>query len=306
MNHFDKAPRRATQLEPLFVTARLGELAKLRWRFVDWAPTQTAQPVHERDQTADRAVVLEDLDVAGRLWLALMEFQSEHVPDKIDDLFAEAAQFRRTLRHGSDRKQKYHVMPALVYLVGGCPDEVASLDMRSPSGHGVLYKPLIWPVGEDSAADALGAYEQGRTTWGALFWVPLTKGADDAALVARWLALVQKLEVAKSTLAELRSIALVLAGLAGRGQVWSRLLEGWTLTESPIVKEWIRQGAEEEVLSALRKASLDVLKGRFPGQVPADVAQLINDQPSPQLLNDWLVKAALLPSIEEIAAYFRR
>ena len=83
-------------------------------------------------------------------------------------------------------------------------------------------------------------------------------------------------------------------------------MEGWTLTESPIVKEWVELAANERELQVLRRSSLDVLNGRFPGQVPAEVVQLINDQPSRQLLHDWLVKAALLPSIEEVAAYLRR
>src|SRR6188508_387790 len=136
MNVYDKASRRAAHYEPLATFARLGELAKLRWRFVDWTQTQATPKVEGRDQTADHAAVLEDLDVPGRLWLALVEFQSRHEADKLDDLFAEAAQFRRTLKHGEGRDKKYAVMPVLVYLIGVCPKDEKTLDLRSPGGLG--------------------------------------------------------------------------------------------------------------------------------------------------------------------------
>ena len=146
MNVYDKASRRATHEEPLAVAARLGEIAKLRWRFADWTQTQNTPKKDERDQIADLVAVMADLDVPGRLWLALMEFQSQHKTDKLDDLFAEAAQFRRNLRHGPERTGKYAVMPILVYLSGECPEKEAKLDMRSPSGNGMLHQPTIWEL----------------------------------------------------------------------------------------------------------------------------------------------------------------
>ena len=299
MGAYDQASRRATQEEPLAVCARLGELAKMRWRFVSWAETQTAPAPEGRDQTADRLAMLEDLGVPGRLWLGVMEFQSRHEPDKLDDLFAEAAQFRRTLRHGGERDQKYWVLPILVYLVGKCPKEEATLDMRSPGGHGMLHAPVIWEVGEDSASDALDAYEQGRTTWGILFWVALMKGADDVATATRWRDLVLKLPPANQSV--LPSIAFVFAGPAGRGQTWGRILEGWKMTESPIVNEWMEQSR----LLEAREMLLLVLQSRFPNAVPEDVIELIKTQPSHAMLRDWGKQVGTL-SLADFRAYVRR
>jgi hypothetical protein len=299
MGAYDKASRRATQEEPLAVCARLGELAKLRWRFADWTQTQTAPKVEGRDQTADRLAILEDLDAPGRLWLGVMEFQSQHEADKLDDLFAESAQFRRTLRHGEQRDRKYAVMPVLVYLVGKCPKEGAALDMRSPGGHGLLHAPVVWEVGEDSAVEALDAYEQGKTTWGILFWVPLMRGADDATLAERWRDLVLKLPAANQAM--LPPIAFVFAGLAGRGQVWRRVLEEWNMTESPIVNEWMEQSR----LLEAREMLLLFLRSRFPNAVPEDVIELIKSQPSHAILRDWGKQAGTL-SIDQFRDYVRR
>jgi hypothetical protein len=300
MGVYDQASRRATQAEPLAVVARLGELARLHWRFQDWTQTQTTPRVEGRDQTADRVAVLEDLDVPGRLWLALLEFQSRHEPDKLDDLFAEAAQFRRTLRHGQERTGKFAVMPILVYLSGECPKEESVLDLRSPSGHGLLHAPLIWEIGNDSASDALNAYEQGKTTWGILFWVSLMKEADEPALVGRWRTLVEKLPDEKSR-AELKGVAFIFAGLVGRGQTWIQILEGWTMTESAIVNEWM----EATRVETTREALLRVARNRFPGAVSPETVTLINSQPSLAMLNDWLDQAPVL-TVEEFDAYLRR
>src|SRR4051794_16262320 len=107
MGVYDRAARRATKAEPLAVMRRLGELAGLEWRYRDWAPTQTTPQVEERDQIADRAAILDDLRQPARVWLAVLEFQARHDEDKLDDLLAEAGQFRRDARHGPLAEGKY-------------------------------------------------------------------------------------------------------------------------------------------------------------------------------------------------------
>jgi hypothetical protein len=277
-------------------------LAGLAFRFRDYAETRTVPRTSERDQTADRVVVLEEVDRPGRLWLGLMEFQSEHDPGKLDDLFVEAGQFRRNLRHGADRAGKYDVLPILVYLRGTCPEAEAVLDMTVPAKLGIRHAPAIWEVGKDKADEALEAFEQGKTTWGILFWIVLMKGAEDPPLVARWLALVEKVPVAGHIRADMKGIALVFAGPAGRGQVWRRILEGWTMTESPIVNEWM----EATKMETLREALIRVVQRRFPGAVSPETVALIRSQPSLAMLNDWIDQAAVARTVEEFDAYLRR
>jgi hypothetical protein len=77
------------------------------------------------------------------------------------------------------------------------------------------------------------------------------------------------------------------------------------VTESPILNEWIEQASAERELRTLRKAVVDVLNRRFPGQVPADLVDTIKSQPSSDLLSEWLIEAAAL-SLDEFRAYLRR
>ena len=102
------------------------------------------------------------------------------------------------------------------------------------------------------------------------------KGAEEATVVTRWLELVQKLTVPKSGAVEMRGIAAVFAGLARGGQVWRRILEGWNMTESAIVNEWM----EATKLQTLRDDLLVLLGERFPEAVPNEVVKTINEQPS--------------------------
>jgi hypothetical protein len=303
MGLYDRAARRATKAEPLAVLRRLGELAGVAWQYRDWAPTQTTPRIAERDQIADRAVILEDLRKSGRLWLGVLEFQARHDEDKLDDLLAEAAQFRRDARHGPQAEGKYAVLPVLIYLVGRCPDERKELDLTTPGGFGIRYKPVLWEVGQDPATAALDDFEQGKTTWGILFWVSLMAGAGEAGVVDRWRRIV--LGLPQSEQADLIGIALVFAELAGRGLVWRQVLEGWNMTESAIVNEWIAKAQEQTRFEELRNTTIRVLNARFPGQVSSDIIATINQQPSLELLREWIDQAALLP-LDKFREYLRR
>lgn len=70
------------------------------------------------------------------------------------------------------------------------------------------------------------------------------------------------------------------------------------MTESQVVNEWIRQGEAKGGLHRQRQNLLELLEGRFPGAVPNDVMQLIQQQESLELLHDWF-KAAVRSSTFE-------
>jgi hypothetical protein len=211
---------------------------------------------------------------------------------------------RCSLLHGPERKGKYQVFPVLIYLKDECPKDEAVLDMTVPSGYGIRHAPLLWEIGKDVAADALAAFAENKATWGILFWIPLMAGAENPLLVQQWQTLVADLPAPDQ--ANLLGIALVFAELVGRGQVWRPILERWNMTESPIVNEWIAEAANLRELDTWREAVLDVLKRRFPNQVPPELAETINGQPGLDLLKDWHGQAAVVGTIEDFRAYLRR
>jgi hypothetical protein len=218
------------------------------------------------------------------------------VPEKVDDLMAEAAQFRR--------EHKVMVLPVLIYLVGECPPAEAVVDMTTPTGFGMRHAPLLWPIAQDDAAATLDALAAGEATWGVLFWLPLMSGADDDRMVARWRAMVDALPDERRR-RDVMAICQIFAGLAGRGQLWRRNMEGWTTTESPIVNEWMAEVAAESEITTLRKALTLFLRGRF-RTIPEDVAEAIRAQPSREMLEEWAAHAGTVDSMEAVRDHLRR
>jgi hypothetical protein len=215
----------------------------------------------------------------------LFEFQGRHDPDKLDVTLEEAAILRCRVRHGADRQGKYRVLTALVYLQGRCPEAV--LDMTLPGGFGTRHAPLLWEVGDDNAVAVLEAVAGGELPWGMLFWVSLMAEGQREAVVARWREVVVQVVADRRVRGNLAGIALVFAELAGRRIEWQRGLEGFEMTESQVVNEWISQGEARATLRERRQSLLEALEGRFPGAVPAEVVRLIQQQDSLELLHDW-------------------
>jgi hypothetical protein len=235
--------------------------------------------------------------------LLVFEFQAQHDPDKLEVTLAEAGQLRLEARHGESRRGKYHILVALVYLRGACPEPV--LDMTLPGGWGTKHAALIWNVADDVAGEALAALAAGTMTWGVLFWIPLMRGADDPLVLARWLEQASRVDNVRVR-ADLVRIVLVFAELAGRLIAWSDALKEWNMIESQLVLEWTAEARRETEVTTRRKDLFLILKERFPDPLPQEVASLINQQESAELLWDWLRVAVRAPFLEEFLAVLRR
>jgi hypothetical protein len=227
----------------------------------------------------------------------VFEFQSQHDPDKLDVTLEEAGILRGHARHGADRQGRSRVLAALVYLQGRCPEAV--LDMTLPGGFGTRHAPLVWNVGDDNAPATLEAVASGGRSWGMLFWVPLMAEGQQDAVIARWRDVVVQVVPDGRTRGNLAGIALVFAELAGRRAEWQRGLEGFEMTESQVVNEWIRQGEVKGKLEQGRQKLLEALAIRFPGAVTEEVVRLVNGQDSLPLLDDWFRAALRADTFEQ-------
>ncbi|HKI33380.1 MAG TPA: hypothetical protein VKA46_16115 [Gemmataceae bacterium] len=303
MGVFDQAARYATLAEPEPVLSRLlaGSGATLRFR--EWVDTRTTPCPGERDRTADRVAALVNESAPDQPWLLVFEFQAQHDPDKLDATLAEAARLRIEVRHGADRRGKYNVCTALVYLRGRCPQTV--LDMTLPGGAGTRHAALVWNVEEDAADQALTAVTAGAATWGLLSWIPLMHGGGEVATIARWKELASALPD-RRVRGDLGRIALTFAELAGCYSAWEQALEGWDMTESKVVNRWIDEARQQERISLSRKRLLQLAQGRFPGAIPTEVVDLIGRQDSEEMLEDWFLAAVSAPSAEQFLSIIRR
>jgi hypothetical protein len=291
MGVFDQAARFAAQVDPEAVVRRVLAPSGAAFSFREWLDTRTIPLPGGPDRTADLVAALEDQ--AGMASLLVFEFQSQHDPDKLDVTLEEAGILRGHARHGADRQGKYRVLTALVYLQGHCPEAV--LDMTLPGGFGTRHAPLVWNVADDNAPATLEAVASGTVSWGMLFWAPLMAEGQQEVVIARWREVVVQVVPDARARGNLAGIALVLAELVGRRAEWQRGLEGFEMTESQVVNEWISQG----MLKEGRRNLLEVLEARFPRAVPNDVVQLIQQQDSLDLLHDWLKAAVRAPTFEQ-------
>lgn len=303
MGVFDQAARYAAQESPEPVVARLVRGLRESLRFREWVESRTTTMPGERDRTADRVAALFDEADPDQPWLLLAEFQAEHDPDKLDVTLVEVARLRMEVRHGRDRKGRYKVLAALIYLRGRCP--AAELDMTVGGECGTWHNPVVWNLEDEDAPQLLDEVAANPALWGVLFWIPLMRGGDDPAMIARWKELVAVLPDGRRR-GDLGQIALVFAELAGRYVAWEQGLRDLSMTESQVVNRWIRQGQEEAQLKQARADLLLILEDRFPGRSSGEVASAINAQPSLSLLSDWLKAAYKVPTFEAFLSVLRQ
>jgi hypothetical protein len=78
-------------------------------------------------------------------------------------------------------------------------------------------------------------------------------------------------------------------------------LEGWDVWQSQVIRGWKDEGRREG-LEAQRRSLLKALQARFPGELPADLAQRIAQAADLALLERWFDSALAVPSLEAFRA----
>jgi hypothetical protein len=304
MGVFDQAARFGTRAAPEHILHRLLAGSGLSLTLRDWLDTRALPLPGGPDRTADLVAALNDATTPDSPWLMVLEFQAQLDADKLETTLEEVAILRARVRHEEDRKGKYKVMVGLVYPKDRCPENV--LDMTLPNEAGTRHAGLVWNVAEDQAAQTLEAVAAEQTSWGMLFWVPLMAGGGADAVVDRWKEVVEFTVSDRGMRGNLVGIALVFAELAGCLPAWKRGLEGFEMTESQVVNEWIREAEVKVELKTQRRYLLALLDGRFPGMVPEEVRQLIQQQESLELLEDWFKEAVHASTFENFMAVLKR
>src|SRR4051794_4358715 len=112
-------------------------------------------------------------------------------------------------------------------------------------------------------------------------------GGDSEAVIARWKERALAVEDRRRR-GELGKIALVFAELVGRYAAWKRGLEGFDMTESKVVNEWIEEAVQQAQIKEARENLLRILRRRFPSVLTEDVLGTVNAQSSLDLLHDWV------------------
>ncbi len=287
MNDFDQAARFVAEMDPQGTLDRVLAATRLRLRFRRWFPAHTIPRLKSPEREADSVAECDDIDKAERRWLVVIEWQSHPEKAKLRTLLEEATTFASRAQWEG---QEYFVMPAIAHLTGS-PEKNAE-DMRSPSGHGLYGEPAPWEIANDKAAEQLEAIRAGTCSWSVLCWVPLMAGADDDIIVAAWREVLQAAVADEGRRRQIQATALILAELGRIQPTWDRgLKEESIMGESAIMNAMRKIGADQKELEVKRKWLLDSLDAKFPGQMPADVRQLIGQIESAPTLDRWFQAA---------------
>jgi hypothetical protein len=209
-----------------------------------------------------------------------VELFTEADGDAPDRTVEYVGRFRRELRHGPGKRDKYQFLVGLIFLTGAPPGLALDMDAPGMPELGLWFRPAVLDFSKADALVLLDAIEQNRLPRVLIVWVPLMKNGQTPEVVRRWRALAEKDERVR-TMADL---ALVFARLTDSVEVWKKGLEGIMLLKSPLM--------EEVRVELQRQNTLDVLELHFPGAVPASVVQRIQAETDLARLQKWLMLAA--------------
>ncbi|MHB1422680.1 MAG: hypothetical protein ACYC3I_05685 [Gemmataceae bacterium] len=140
------------------------------------------------------------------------------------------------------------------------------------------------------------------------------RGGDRAAVVEEWKRLAS-MEPDVRKRGDYGGLARVFAELSGRGEIWTKGLEGWNVEVSQVVLEWqaqalargLARGREEgraEMLERLRENLLGLLRFKAQMELPADLVAVVQGQTDPTMLQQWFNRALVASCVEELRSVF--
>jgi hypothetical protein len=153
-------------------------------------------------------------------------------------------------------------------------------------------RPIEWNLEMLDAAGIIDQIERGEAPLALLAWTSLMKNSGDEAILRRWRLLAER-EPNAIRRADL-GMVLVFAQLTKRVEAWRKALEGFNVTESIIVNEWMDQGAVRTAVKAL----LRILDKKF-APVPAELKAKIEATTVIDALQDWVLIAATVDTLDK-------
>jgi hypothetical protein len=306
MNPFDQAARYTIRnLDAVGQFRWLLREAVRHWRWTGWLDTQTVpfpgEPERRIDTVAALARIAEDRPPVA----AVVEFQTRPVGEMLERVAEYALRLRRELPYQTQPRVPYDVVGVVVNLTGPPQEDTWSM---APPDFGPLalhFTAGVRTLRDLDAAALLADVEAGRESPGLLAWVPLMRGADEAAVVAQWRRLAER-ESDSRRRGDYGGIARVFAELTKRQEVWRTGLEGWNMEVSQVVLEWqaqaLARGRAEGLALARREDMLRILRTRFKMEVPADLAAAVQAQTDPAVLDRWFDVALTEDSMAKVRA----
>jgi hypothetical protein len=300
MGVYDQAGRYTIKRRPsAFFTWRAPALWAA-WKFLRWQDTRNLPFPGERDRVCDTVAEFEQVTPPRRRCLVDVEVQAEPDGDMLERLGEYVFTLRRERRHGPGAAGKYPVLGLVFNLTGA--EQPRQLDMTLPEWDdaGAWLKVSQGTLSTEKAAHTLARIAAGELERWVLPWLPLLRGAAEAANIAEW----QRLGAAepnRRSRSDFGALASIFAELAGTASVWRSVLTGWNMRESPQVLEWQREARLERGKEDVQRA----VHLRFGTAMPADLADQLTTLESMKELDRWFDASLTTPSLDAFRAAVR-
>jgi hypothetical protein len=290
---YDQAGRYAIKRRPsAFFTWRAPQLWAA-WKLVRWQDTRTLPFPGEPDRVCDTVAEFEHKTDPRCRCLVDVEVQAEPDADMLERLGEYTFRLRRELRYGPGAAGKYTVLCLVMNLTGA--EQPSRLDMTLPewSAAGQWLQVAQGTLSAEDAAQTLARIAAGEWERWVLPWLPLLRGAAEAANLTEWKRLAGQ-EPDSHNRSDFGALAFVFAELAGTAAVWRKALKGWNMRESPQVLEWQAEARLETRAEYVRRA----IRLRFGTPVPADLEDQLSTLKSEAELDRWFDASQTAPSLD--------
>jgi hypothetical protein len=298
---YDQAARYAIKRRPsAFFTWRAPRLWAA-WKLVRWHDTRTLPFPGEPDRVCDTVAEFEHRTDPRRRCLVDVEVQAEPEADMLERLGEYAFRLRRELRYAPGATGKYPVNCLVLNLTGA--EQSSRLDMTLPewSDAGQWLQVAQGTLSTEDAAQALARIAAGELERWVLAWLPLLRGAAEAANVKEWKRLARQ-EPDSQSRSDFGALALVFAELAGTAAVWRKALKRWNMRESPQVLEWQAEARAEARLETRVEYLRRAIRLRFGAPMPADLEDQLAAIKSEAELDRWFDASQTAPSLDAFRA----
>jgi hypothetical protein len=298
-NLYDQGSRYLVGLDAMGFFRWLLGLQSSEFAFRGWLDTRAISYPGERDLTSDLIAHLENLLEHGVPWALMLEFQIVPGPEMFGRILRHLGSIWQYVWPDAERGSRFFVGAAIINLTGRgrCAQEMRWPAARLTTHLGVVERNLEY----ERADDLLRGMESGQWPLTLLPFVPLMIGGDHTDIMDRWTILAQG-EPDTRRRADYAAIALLFAERAGIKSNWDEKLQGWNVTESAYINQFITQGeakgrAEGEAKGRL-VTLLEVLTEKFQS-LPSDLETAIRGTTDIDRLKSWTTSAVKAKTLEE-------
>jgi hypothetical protein len=245
MNDYDKASRYMVKRDPSRIFPWL--LRTPTVAFQAWIDSRRVALPDQQDLTNDLVAAVEK---DGVLEAICLELEAEARSDAVTRALAYVLRIW-TEPAGEGSLPITCASGVVLDLTGRSPARQLVLRSKVVTGCHLNFTVLRRSLADEDAAAIIAGVASGKISPWLLGWVPLMQHGDESAIIAAWRQAAGRQVTDARDRADLGSLALVLAGLAGCKPYWQAGLRGWNMKTSPFLDEIREEVRSEETRDLL-------------------------------------------------------